>query len=172
MWLALRILRPHSLTLTLTLTVSLSLSLILTVSLISLISLSSLSSLSHLSPISFSSLSYLSHLSHISLISLSSLSLSPLSVSCLSVSLLSLLSQEDPGKEPHIKDSSPLPPKRAPCFFLPRWSASFRPPLGLKFANGEQSNVREKLVIYFQNDQSPNSNRYLRPRRCSNPFQR
>ena len=71
MRLALRILRPHSLTLTLTL----SLSHCLTVSLISLISL----------------------------ISLSSLSL-----------------QEDPGKEPHIKDSSPLPPERAPCFFLPR----------------------------------------------------
>ena len=86
MRLALRILRPHSLTLTL------SLSHCLTVSLIS-----------------FSSLS-----------SLSPLSLSLLSVSRLSVSLLSLLSQEDPGKEPHIKDSSPLPPKRAPCFFLPR----------------------------------------------------
>ena len=88
------ILRPHSLTLTLTL----SLSHCLTVSLISLISLISFSSLSSLSP----------------------LSLSLLSVSRLSVSLLSLLSQEDPGKEPHIKDSSPLPPKRAPCFFLPR----------------------------------------------------
>ena len=85
------------------------------------------------------SLSHLSHLSHlflISLISLSSLSLSLLSVSRLSVSLLSLLSQEDPGKEPHIKDSSPLPPKRAPCFFLPRCpplshsgALAFAPPL-------------------------------------------
>ena len=92
--LALRILRPHSLTLTLTL------------------------SLSHC----LSHLSHLSHLFLISLISLSSLSLSLslLSVSRLSVSLLSLLSQEDPSKEPHIKDSSPLPPQRAPCFFLPR----------------------------------------------------
>ena len=95
MRLALRILRPHSLTLSL--------------------------SLSHC----LSHLSHLSHLFLISLISLSSLSLSLLSVSRLSVSLLSLLSQEDPGKEPHIiyihiKDSSPLPPKRAPCFFLPR----------------------------------------------------
>ena len=60
-------------------------------------------------PPSLSHLFHLSHLSHlflISLISLSSLSLSRLSVSRLSVSLLSLLSQEDPGKEPHIKDSS------------------------------------------------------------------
>ena len=110
MRLALRILRPHSLTLTLTL----SLSHCLTVSLISLISLISFSSLSSLSP----------------------LSLSLLSVSRLSVSLLSLLSQEDPGKEPHIKDSSPLPPKRAPCFFLPRCpplshsgALAFAPPL-------------------------------------------
>ena len=100
----------HSLTLTLTL----SLSHCLTVSLISLISLISFSSLSSLSP----------------------LSLSLLSVSRLSVSLLSLLSQEDPGKEPHIKDSSPLPPKRAPCFFLPRCpplshsgALAFAPPL-------------------------------------------
>ena len=114
MRLALRILRPHSLTLTLTL----SLSHCLTVSLISLISLISFSSLSSLSP----------------------LSLSLFSVSRLSVSLLSLLSQEDPGKEPHIKDSSPLPPKRAPCFFLPRCpplshsgALAFAPPLGLKF---------------------------------------
>ena len=107
MRLALRILRPHSLTLTLTL------------------------SLSHC-------LSHLSHLSHLFLISLISLSLSLslLSVSRLSVSLLSLLSQEDPGKEPHIKDSSPLPPKRAPCFFLPRCpplshsgALAFAPPL-------------------------------------------
>ena len=103
--LALRILRPHSLTLTLTL------------------------SLSHC-------LSHLSHLFLISLISLSSLSLSLLSVSRLSVSLLSLLSQEDPSKEPHIKDSSPLPPQRAPCFFLPRCpplshsgALAFAPPL-------------------------------------------
>ena len=86
----------------------------LTVSLISLISLISFSSLSSLSP----------------------LSLSLLSVSRLSVSLLSLLSQEDPGKEPHIKDSSPLPPKRAPCFFLPgcpplshSGALAFAPPL-------------------------------------------
>ena len=72
-----------------------------------------------------------------------SLSLSLLSVSRLSVSLLSLLSQEDPGKEPHIKDSSPLPPKRAPCFFLPRCPplshsgalAFAPPPLGLKLVD-------------------------------------
>ena len=110
MRLALRILRPHSLTLTLTL------------------------SLSHC-------LSHLSHLSHLFLISLISLSLSLslLSVSRLSVSLLSLLSQEDPSKEPHIKESSPLPPQRAPCFFLPRCpplshsgALAFAPPLGLK----------------------------------------
>ena len=77
-------------------------------------------SLSHCLTVSLSlSLSHLSHLSHLFLISL--ISLSPLSLSLLSVSRLSvsLLSQEDPGKEPHIKDSSPLPPKRAPCFFLP-----------------------------------------------------
>ena len=114
MRLALRILRPHSLTLTLTL----SLSHCLTVSLISLTSLISFLSLSSLSP----------------------LSLSLLSVSRLSVSLLSLLSQEDPGKEPHIKDSSPLPPKRAPCFFLPRCpplshsgALAFAPPLASSF---------------------------------------
>ena len=113
MRLALRILRPHSLTLTL------SLSHCLIVSLISLISFSSLSSLSLLSL---------------------SLSLSLLSVSRLSVSLLSLLSQEDPGKKPHIKDSSPLPPKRAPCFFLPRCpplshsgALAFAPPLASSF---------------------------------------
>ena len=85
------------------------------------------------------SLSHCLSLSLISLISFSSLSplsLSLLSVSRLSVSLLSLLSQEDPGKEPHIKDSSPLPPKRAPCFFLPRCpplshsgALAFAPPL-------------------------------------------
>ena len=75
----------------------------------------SLSLISLISLISFSSLSSLSHLSHLSLSSLS-LSLSLLSVSRLSVSLLSLLSQEDPGKEPHIKDSSPLPPKERRVF--------------------------------------------------------
>ena len=86
MRLALRILRPHSLTLTV--------------------------SLSHC----LSNLSHLSHLFLISLISLSSLSLSLslLSVSRVSVSLLSLLSQEDPGKEPHIKDSSYLAALRFP----------------------------------------------------------
>ena len=58
------------------------------------------------------------------------------------ISLISLISQEDPGKEPHIKDSSPLPPKRAPCFFLPRCpplshsgALAFAPPVGLKFFN-------------------------------------
>ena len=61
MQLALRILRPHTLTLTLTLTLTVSLCL----SLISLISLSSLSSLPHLF-----------HLSHLSLLSLSLSSLS------------------------------------------------------------------------------------------------
>ena len=105
---------------------------------------------SHCLTVSLSlSLSHLSHLSHLFLISLSLSSLSPLSlsllsVSRLSVSLLSLLSQEDPGKEPHIKDSSPLPlpPKRAPCFFLPRCpplshsgALAFAPPLGLKYQN-------------------------------------
>ena len=99
---------------------------------------------SHCLTVSLSlSLSHLSHLSHLSLISLSSLSLSLslLSVSRLSVSLLSLLSQEDPGKEPHIKDSSPLPPKRAPCFFLPRCpplshsgALAFAPPLASSLA--------------------------------------
>ena len=123
MRLALRILRPHSLTLTVSLShcLTVSLSHCLTVSLISLISLISFSSLSSLSP----------------------LSLSLLSVSRLSVSLLSLLSQEDPGKEPHIKDSSPLPPKRALCFFLPRCpplshsgALAFAPPLA---SSGRQS---------------------------------
>ena len=126
MRIALRILRPHSLTLTLTL--SLSLTLTLTVSL----------SLSHLSLISLSLISP-SSLSHLSLISLSSLSLSLLSVSRLSVSLLSLLSQEDPGKEPHIKHSSPeivcpaklvqgvLPPASPPCLPRPSLPPSFPP---------------------------------------------
>ena len=110
MRLALRILRPHSLTLTLTL------------------------SLSHC----LSHLSHLSHLFLISLISLSSLSLSLSSLSLVFPSLFSLFSRrrKDPGKEPHIKDSSPLPPKRAPCFFLPRCpplshsgALAFAPPL-------------------------------------------
>ena len=119
--------------------------------LFSLLSLLSLSSLSHLFLISLSPLSLLS----LSLLSLSSLSplfllsfssLSHLFLISLSLSLsvsrlsVSLLSQEDPGKEPHIKDSSPLPPKRAPCFFLPRClplshsgALAFAPPLGLKY---------------------------------------
>ena len=108
MRLALRILRPHSLTLTVSL-----------------------------------SLSYLSSLSPLSL------SLSLLSVSRLSVSLLSLLSQEDPGKEPHIKDSSPLPPKRAPCFFLPRCpplshsgALAFAPPLASSDSHHKKTLIR------------------------------
>ena len=187
MRLALRILRPHSLTLTLTLTLTVSLSLS-SLSSLSHLSLISLSSLSHLSLISLSHLSLISlispsSLSHLSLISLSSLSLSSLSLVFPSLfSLLSLLSQEDPGKEPHIKDSSPgivcpaqlvqgVLPSATPCrpaatkaylasrcicksftWYLkphytgtgkwccsslpstfPFWSASFRPPLGLKF---------------------------------------
>ena len=105
MWLALRILRPHSLTLTLTLTLTLILTVslisrisLISLSLISLISLSSLSqlsliSLSSLSHLSLSSLSSLPHLFLISLISLSYLSLlSHLSLLSLSLSLsLSLL---------------------------------------------------------------------------------
>ena len=142
MRLALRILRPHCLTVSLSLsyclTVSLSHCLIVSLSDCLTVSLSHchLSHLSHIS-LSYLSLISLSSLSHLFLISLISfLSFSPLSlsfslslslslslfffsVSRLSVSLLFLLSQEDPGKEPHIKDSSPLPPKRAPCFFLP-----------------------------------------------------
>ena len=130
MRLALRILRPHSHSHCLTVSLSL------------------------ISLISFSSLSSLSHLSHLSL-SLS-LSLSLLSVSRFSVSLLSLLSQEDPGKEPHIKDSSPLPPKRAPCFFLPRCpplshsgALAFAPPLGLKLKAEGPHGVDRPGVVYY-----------------------
>ena len=123
--LALRILRTHSLTLTLTAALAHS--------------YSHSHSLTVLLSYYFS---YLSYFFLISLISFSSfsLSLSLFSVSRLSISLFSLLSQEDPGKEPYIKDSLPLPPKRAPCFFLPRCpplshsgALAFAPPLGLKF---------------------------------------
>ena len=113
MRLALRILRPRSLTLTLSLLISFS-------------------SLSSLSPLSLS------------------LILSRLSVS--------LLSQEDPGKEPHIKDSSPLPPKRTPCFFLPRYPplshsrALTFPPRGLKFLSpttiAQHICARERFLLH------------------------
>ena len=103
MRLALRILRPHSLTLT----VSLSLS-----------------------------LSHLSHLSHLSLLSLS---LSPL---CLSFFRLSSLSSLAGGSgqratykglfTPASKKSAVFFPTSLPSTF-PFWSASFRPPLGLKY---------------------------------------
>ena len=109
MRLALRILRPHSLTLTLTL------------------------SLSHC-------LSHLSHLFLISLISLSSLSLS-LSPRCLSSFRLSSLSSLAGGSgqratykglfTPASKKSAVFFPTSLPSTF-PFWSASFRPPLGLK----------------------------------------
>ena len=148
MWLALRILRPHSLTLTLTLTLTVSLSLShphclshLSLSSLSHLSLNSLSSLSHLSLISLISPSSLSHLSHISLSSLSlpSLSLSLLSVSRLSVSLLSSLAG-GPGQRTTYKGLFTPASKKSAVFFptslpstFPFWSASFRPPpLGLK----------------------------------------
>ena len=112
MRLALRILRPHSLTLTLTLTLSLS-----------------------------HCLSHLSHLFLISLISLSSLSLS-LSPLCLSSFRLSSLSSLAGGSgqratykglfTPASKKSAVFFPTSLPSTF-PFWSASFRPPLGLKY---------------------------------------
>ena len=112
MRLALRILRPHSLTLTLTL----SLSHCLTVSLISLISL-----------ISFSSLSSLS-------LSLS-LSLSPLCLSSFRLSSLSSLAGGSGQRAtykglftPASKKSAVFFPTSLPSTF-PFWSASFRPPL-------------------------------------------
>ena len=161
MWLALRILRPHSLTLTLTLTLTLILtvSLISRISLISLsLSLSSLSSLFHLSLNSLSSLSHLSlisslsslpHLFLISLISLSylsllshlsllSLSLSPLCLSSFRLSSLSSLAGGSGQRTtykglftPASKKSAVFFPTSLPSTF-PFWSASFRPPLGLK----------------------------------------
>ena len=46
---------------------------------------------------------------------------------------------------------------------------SFEPPSSrFSFANDEQSNVREKLVIYFQNDQSPTG--WITTAICSDPF--
>ena len=146
MRLALRILRPHSLTLTLTLTLTVSLSLI------SLISLSHLSLISLISP---------SSLSHLSLISLSSLSLSPLCLSSFRLSSLSSLAggsgqratykglftwnrlpRPTCARRPAFCYSVRLPPKRAPCFFLPRCpplshsgALAFAPPLGLKFSS-------------------------------------
>ena len=107
MRLALRILRPHSLTLTLTL------------------------SLSHC-------LSHLSHLFLISLISLSSLSLSPLCLSSFRLSSLSSLAGGSGQRAtykglftPASKKSAVFFPTSLPSTF-PFWSASFRPPLGLK----------------------------------------
>ena len=104
MRLALRILRPHSLTLTLTL------------------------SLSHC----------LSHLSHLFLISLSSLSLSPLCLSSFRLSSLSSLAGGSGQRAtykglftPASKKSAVFFPTSLPSTF-PFWSASFRPPLGLK----------------------------------------
>ena len=110
MRLALRILRPHSLTLT----VSLSLS------------------LSHLSH--FSHLSHLSHLFLISLISLSSLSLSPLCLSSFRLSSFSSLAGGSGQRAtykglftPASKKSAVFFPTSLPSTF-PFWSASFRPP--------------------------------------------
>ena len=107
MRLALRILQPHSLTLTLTL------------------------SLSHC-------LSHLSHLFLISLISLSSLSLSPLCLSSFRLSSLSSLAGGSGQRAtykglftPASKKSAVFFPTSLPSTF-PFWSASFRPPLGLK----------------------------------------
>ena len=108
MRLALRILRPHSLTLTLTL------------------------SLSHC----LSHLSHLSHLFLISLISLSSLSLSPLCLSSFRLSSLAGGSGQRATYKglftPASKKSAVFFPTSLPSTF-PFWSASFRPPLGLKF---------------------------------------
>ena len=109
MRLALRILRPHSLTLTVSLSHCLSLSLI---SLISLISFSSLSSLSSLSP----------------------LSLSPLCLSSFRLSSLSSLAGGSGQRAtykglftPASKKSAVFFPTSLPSTF-PFWSASFRPP--------------------------------------------
>ena len=111
MRLALRILRPHSLTLTLTL------------------------SLSHC----LSHLSHLSHLFLISLISLSSLSLSPLCLSSFRLSSLSSLAGGSGQRAtykglftPASRKSAVFFPTSLPSTF-PFWSASFRPPLGLKY---------------------------------------
>ena len=113
MRLALRILRPHSLTLTLT--VSLSHCLTVSLSLISLISFSSLSSLSPLS-----------------------LSLSPLCLSSFRLSSLSSLAGGSGQRAtckglftPASKKSAVFFPTSLPSTF-PFSSASFRPPLGLK----------------------------------------
>ena len=106
MRLALRILRPHSLTLTLTL------------------------SLSHC----LSHLSHLSHLFLISLISPSSLSLSPLCLSSFRLSSLSSLAGGSGQRAtykglftPASKKSAVFFPTSLPSTF-PFWSASFRPP--------------------------------------------
>ena len=121
MWLALRILRPRSLTLTLTLTLSLS------------------HCLSHLS--------HLSHLFLISLISLSSLSLSPLCLSSFRLSSLSSLAGGSGQRAtytglftPASKKSAVFFPTSLPSTF-PFWSASFRPPFGLKFSRKELFNI-------------------------------
>ena len=108
------------------------------------LSLISLSSLSQLSLISLSSLSHLSHLTLISFISLSSLShLSLLSLSlsplCLSSFRLSSLAGGSGQRTtyrglftPASKKSAVFFPTSLPSTF-PFWSASFRPPLGLKY---------------------------------------
>ena len=124
MRLALRILRPHSLTLTLTV------------------------SLSHC-------LSHLSHLFLISLISLSPLFLSPLCLSSFRLSSLSSLSSLAGGSgqratykglfTPASKKSAVFFPTSLPSTF-PFWSASFRPPLGLKYI---YIYIQIKLYIYI-----------------------
>ena len=87
-------------------------------------------------------LSHLSHLSHlflISLISLSSLSLSPLCLSSFRLSSLSSLAGGSGQRAtykglftPASKKSAVFFPTSLPSTF-PFWSASFRPPLGLKY---------------------------------------
>ena len=114
---------------------------LISLSSLSQLSLISLSSLSHLSLISLISPSSLSYLSHLSLISLSSLSLS-LSPLCLSSFRLSSLSSLAGGSgqrttyrglfTPASKKSAVFFPTSLPSTF-PFWSASFRPPLGLKY---------------------------------------
>ena len=183
MRLALRILRPHSLTLslTLTLTLILTLTLTLTVSLsLSHLSLSSLSLISlSLSSLSLSHLS-LSSLSLISLISPSSLShLSPLSLSLLCLSSFRLFSlsslvggsgqratykglftwnrlpRPTCARRPAFCYSVRLPPKRAPCFFLPRWpllshsgALAFAPPLASSLID---RNIYLMFSLYINN---------------------
>ena len=122
MRLALRILRPHSLTLTVSLCLTVSLSHCLTVSLSHCLSLSLISLISL---ISFSSLSSLSPLS---------LSLSPLCLSSFRLSSLSSLAGGSGQRAtykglftPASKKSAVFFPTSLPSTF-PFWSASFRTP--------------------------------------------